>query len=231
MQAEGARQLVLELAPPEPPSFASYVPGRNAAAVQALQRALSGGEPFVYLWGASGSGKTHLLAAFAAAGAGADLRVAAADDVERLDPPGQTALFDLYNTLRVSGGALAAAGDAPPDGLRLREDLRSRLGSGIVLQLHPLSESEKAAALRARAKDRGIDLSGNVIAYLLTHLQRDMGTQIAVLDALDRHSLEHKRPITVPLVRQALRELDSADPKKKNRQSLPDIAGPDKDGP
>lgn len=203
MPAErGPRQGVLELAPPEPPSFASYVAGRNAAAVRALERALAGGERFVYLWGPPGSGKTHLLRSFAAAGG------SVADDVQLLDPAGQIALFDLYNTLRASGGALAAAGNLPPDGLALREDLRSRLASGIVLQLHPLSEAEKAAALRERARSRGIALSRELIAYLLTHLQRDMGTQIAVLDALDRYSLEHKRPITLPLLRQALRALN-----------------------
>ena len=195
------RQLVLELAPPEPPSFASYVPGRNAAAVRALERALSGGERFVYLWGPRGSGKTHLLRSFASAGGGV------ADDVDRLDDARQIALFDLYNELRASGGALAAAGNLPPDGLQLRPDLRSRLASGIVMQLHPLSEPEKAAALRERARNRGIALPEELIAYLLTHLQRDMGTQIAVLDALDRYSLEHKRPVTLPLLKQALATL------------------------
>jgi DnaA-homolog protein len=204
MPAErGMRQLVLELAPPEPPGFANYVPGRNAAAVAALERALAGGERFVYLWGPPGSGKTHLLRSFAAAGPGA----CTADDVHLLDAAGQIALFDLYNRARVSGGALAAAGNSPPDGLALREDLRSRLASGIVMQLHPLSEPEKAEALRARAKRRAMTLPEELIAYLLTHLERDMGTQIAVLDALDRYSLEHKRPLTLPLLKQALRSL------------------------
>ncbi len=216
------RQLVLELAPPEPPGFANYVVGRNGAAVRALESALAGGERFVYLWGAPGSGKTHLLRAFEANGG------RAADDVQRLDAAGQVTLFDLYNALRASSGALAAAGTAPPDGLTLREDLRTRLGSGVVIQLHPLSEAEKAAALREHAKRRGIALSDDVIAYLLTHLQRDMGTQIAVLDALDRHSLELKRPITVPLLRQALKSLET---EKKGRRPLPGIAGPDKGGP
>jgi DnaA-homolog protein len=157
----------------------------------------------VYLWGPPGSGKTHLLRSFAAAGG------AVADDVHRLGEAGQIALFDLYNDLRGSGGSLAAAGRSPPDGLALRPDLRSRLASGIVMQLHPLSEAEKAEALRERARNRGIALTGELIAYLLTHLQRDMGTQIAVLDALDRYSLEHKRPITLPLLKQALRSLQS----------------------
>jgi DnaA family protein len=46
-----------------------------------------------------------------------------------------------------------------------------------------------------------------LIGYLLTHFKRDMGTQTAVLDALDRFSLERKRPITLPLLKQALHSL------------------------
>jgi DnaA family protein len=76
-----------------------------------------------------------------------------------------------------------------------------------VLQLHPLSDAEKAAALSAHAAGRGMSLDGELIAYLLSHFDRDMGTQIALLDALDRHSLQRKRPLTLPLVKEALRSL------------------------
>lgn len=51
-------------------------------------------------------------------------------------------------------------------------------------------------------------LEGELIRYLLTHFERDMGTQIAVLDALDRYSLQQKRPITLPLLKEALRSLE-----------------------
>jgi DnaA family protein len=218
------RQLLLELAPPPPPTLANFVPGRNGAALGALRAALEGGERFVFLWGSRGSGKTHLLRGFAEAakakrvsayiaGPNSDwpragkLEAAAVDDVARLDEPGQVAVFDLCNRLRASGGALAACGEAPPAQLALRPDLRSRLASGIVLQLHPLSDEEKKTALRVRASGRGIALEEDLIGYLLTHFERDMGTQIAVLDALDRYSLQQKRPITLPLLKEALRSL------------------------
>jgi len=221
------QQLLLELAPPPPPTLENFSPGRNGVALKALRGALEGGERFVFLWGPSGSGKTHLLRGFAgSAGAKgtaayiqaanadwthADRReLAAVDDVARLDDSGQIALFDLCNRLRASGGALAASGEAPPAQLALRPDLRSRLASGIVLQLHPLSDEEKAAALRERATERGIALDGELIRYLLTHFDRDMGTQIAALDALDRYSLQRKRPITLPLLKEALSLLDAA---------------------
>ncbi|MCZ7563552.1 MAG: hypothetical protein M5U08_06820 [Burkholderiales bacterium] len=110
--------------------------------------------------------------------------------------------------LRGRDGALLAAGASPPGGLDLREDLRTRLGAGLVFQLHALSDAEKSAALAAHAAARGLRLGEGVLAYLLTHLPRDMATQSAVLDALDRYSLEQKRPVTLPLVREALAELE-----------------------
>jgi DnaA-homolog protein len=201
------QQLLLELSPPPPPTLDNFYPGRNAAAVEALREALAGGEGFVYLWGPEGSGKTHLLRAFSRA-AGAERREAeAVDDVARLGEAEQIALFDLCNRLRAARGALAASGDAPPAQLALRPDLRSRLASGIVLQLHPLSDEDKAAALAAHAAGRGMALERELIAYLLAHYERDMGSQIAMLDALDRYSLQKKRPITLPLVKEALRLL------------------------
>jgi DnaA family protein len=220
------QQLLLELAPPPPPTLENFSAGKNGAALKALREALEGGERFVFLWGQSGSGKTHLLRAFAGAAGAKDraayvqaatadwagtenLAAVAVDEVSRLDDAGQIALFDLCNRLRVSGGALAASGEAPPARLALRADLRSRLASGIVLQLHPLSDEDKAAALHAHAAARGVALDAELIRYLLTHFDRDMGTQIAALDALDRYSLQRKRPITLALLKEALSLLDA----------------------
>jgi DnaA-homolog protein len=201
------QQLLLELAPPPPPTLENFCPGKNGAALEALREALSDGEGFVFLWGPGGSGKTHLLRAFSGAAATAEREACVVDDVARLGEAEQVALFDQCNRLRASRGALAASGAAPPAQLPLRPDLRSRLASGIVLQLHPLSDADKAAALTARAAERGMSLDHELIAYLLSHFDRDMGTQIALLDALDRYSLQRKRPVTLPLLKDALRSL------------------------
>jgi DnaA family protein len=219
------QQLLLELAPPPSPTLENFFPGKNGAALKALRGALESGERFVFLWGTHGSGKTHLSRGFAEAAKAAGraaayiaasnadwahaggIEAAAVDDVARLDEPGQIALFDLCNRLRASDGALAASGDAPPAQLALRPDLRSRLASGIVLQLHSLDDADKAAALREHAAARGMALAEDLIRHLLTHFDRDMGTQIAMLDALDKASLERKRPITLPLLKDALRAL------------------------
>lgn len=225
-------QLTFELALPEAPSFANFLPGRNAEAVHALQRVASGEarETGIVLWGAPASGRTHLLRAAVAAAKErravlwlSDWRsipaeppgpgvLVAADDVDGADAATQGRLFTLYNRLRETGGHLVAATAVPPGRLRLREDLRTRLGWGLVYEVLPLADAEKPAALARYARERGFALADDVIAHLLTHGRRDMGSLVASLAALDRFALAHKRAITVPLVRQWIRHTAPPDP-------------------
>ena len=125
----------------------------------------------------------------------------AVDRVEAADADAQARLFTLYNALRAAGGALLVAAGAAPATLPLRDDLRSRLGWGLVFEVLPLADDEKPAALVAWARLRGLTLSDDVVAYLLAHGRRDMASLLATLTALDRHSLATRRSITVPLVR------------------------------
>jgi DnaA family protein len=200
-------QLLLQLEPPPAPTLANFLAGPNRAAIDALGALASArAAGAVYLWGEAGTGKSHLLAAVRRA---AD--IATIDDVDRLTEAAQLEAFDRFNRVRAAGGSLVAAGTAPPARLgALREDLRSRLLSGLVFQLQPLSDEEKAAALAAHAAERGMKLPPEAADHLLRRLPRDLGTQLAVLDALDRYSLALKRPVTLPLVREALAALDLA---------------------
>lgn len=213
------KQLVLDLIPAPAPSLANFVAGRNQEALSALTAMLADSRPpsvpkIVYLWGAHGSGKSHLVRALTAA-AGFSGRLPAneheptapalgyaLDDVDRLDGDSQQALFNLINHLQSEPGVLVAAGSVAPRDLALRRDLASRLGSGLVFQLQPLSEQERADALRVHAQGRGFVLRDDVIAYLLRHARRDMGSLMDMLDALDSYSIETGREITLPLLRE-----------------------------
>lgn len=220
------RQLALDFAVPPSPTLDNFVAGRNAELLQSLRAFAAGGvgERFIYIWGMPGSGRSHLLQGMVAAAraTGADAvyvacsgdtqfggefgqaEYVAVDNANCLGEAAQVALFNIYNALRERQGALLVSGDAPPVQLRLREDLVTRLGWGLVYQVHALSDEEKAQALTRHAQARGIRLSAEVCDYLLNRVRRDMPSLLAMLDALDRYSLETKRQITVPMVRELL---------------------------
>ena len=197
------KQLALGISPPSQPTLDNFVPGANAELVARLRELVSGNstENIVYLWGEAGSGRSHLLRA--CAGARDGLHVA--DDDETLGEEPQIALFNRINEARQSGGAVLAAGNAPPAQLPLREDLKSRLAWGLVYQVKPLTDEERAVFLRAEAARRGLRVAEDVIAYLLTHARRDLPSLGAILEELDRESLERKRPVTLQLVRDLLK--------------------------
>ncbi|WP_371323131.1 DnaA regulatory inactivator Hda [Dechloromonas sp. ZY10] len=212
------RQLTLDLVPDSPPTLDNFVAGSNAETVAALTEWLAGARPDTSfaLYGESGCGRTHLLLAsgFAYVDAATNPALAgitangelAIDNVDRLDADGQIALFALFNQLKAATGRLLTAAPQPPAHLALREDLRTRLGSGLIYRLQALSDSEKAEALQALARERSLRLPGEISSYLLRHVSRDMRTLAMLLLALDQYSLEQKRPLTLPLLRELLQQ-------------------------
>ncbi len=196
------RQLPLDISPAAEPSLDNYVAGANAEALEGV-RALATGrlrEAIVYLWGDAGSGRTHLLRAAAKM----NPALIVADDVETLDPQAQQQLFNAINAAREGNAPVLIAGNAPPAALSLREDLRTRLGWGLVYQLKPLTDAEKVTHLHNEAARRGLRLSDEVVTYLLNRLPRDLSSLNAVLERLDREALAAQRRVTLPLVRDAL---------------------------
>jgi DnaA-homolog protein len=196
------QQLPLAISPRIEPAFDNFVVGPNAEALARVRELAAGtlGERIVYLWGEAGCGRTHLLRAAARA----NRALAIADDVQALGDAEQQALFVAINNAREGGPAVLAAGDRPPALLALRADLKSRLAWGLVYQLAPLGDRDKAEHLKSLATARGLLLSDDVAGYLLARLPRDMASLAAVLEVLDRYSLMRQRALTVPLVREAL---------------------------
>jgi len=220
------QQLLLQLSEPRSPTLENFAPGDNSEALAALYAWLSGSlqERCVYLWGPPGCGKSHLLQASVQAsqrGTSALLctqarelesldqavrlpRVIAVDDVQLLSTHAQATLFRVFARLGEDDARVLAAGDAAPAGLDLRNDVRTRLGAGLVFQLRLLSDDQKSQALRSHASRRGFALSRELVDYLLHHGRRDLSSLMALVDALDEYSLQTKRPITLPLLREVL---------------------------
>lgn len=213
------RQLLLKLRPEGAPTLANFVVGLNGELFEQLQNL--GNADQLYLWGSPGSGRSHLLTAIARSGksrrviqtraediaadfvaeAGALLVV---DDVDRLSPEAQGAMFRVFISARQNGVALLLSGPVPPLQLNLREDLRTRIGQMLIYQIQGLSDEDKADALRHYAQQRGLPMDDTVVRHLLLHGRRDLPSLLATVDRLDELSLSLQRPPTLPLLRQLL---------------------------
>lgn len=221
------KQLVLDLGAEAAHSLASFEVGQNAEAAALMHQFAhrTSREHFAYLWGAVGVGKSHLLKALATSGTEAEQARARyispfsiesefvyspevdlylLDDCEKLSPVAQIDAFALFNEIRANNAFMVCSGNVAPAVLPVREDLRTRMGWGLIYQIHGLTDDEKSAALAAAAAARGLTLSAGVIPYLLSHFQRDMRSLSTILDSLDQYSLETQRPITLPLLREWL---------------------------
>ena len=219
------KQLVLDLGAEQARSLDTFEVGQNAELAHLMQQFAerSSREHFAYLWGEAAAGKTHLLQALAAT---PDARFIAADapesafvytpgtslylldDCHKLTANAQIDAFALFNQIREHGAYMVSTGPVPPAVLPVREDLRTRMGWGLIYQIHGLSDDEKIAALTTAAEARGLTLSASVLPYLLSHFKRDMRSLSTMLDALDQYSLETQRPVTLPLLRDLLLQSD-----------------------
>lgn len=224
------RQLLLDIRPIAAPSLNNFIAGANRDLL-AHMRSMAGDTPgsSVYLWGDSGSGRTHLLRALAAESRARGLYLEAEqinhtppdtlvaaleatqaklwlfDDVHLLEPLAQIALFRAVNLAQTRAVTVVAAGAVSPRELPLREDLRTRLGQMLPFCIQPLHDEERIELLQAHAAARGMKVEQDVFDYLLRHGRRDIRSLLGILDLLDEHSLTRQRPVTLPLLREVMR--------------------------
>lgn len=223
------QQLTLAVQLPDRATFDNFVVGRNSEAVAAVRlHAERRPDPAMWLRGPAGVGKSHLLAAACnflhhaggkaallsgtgAAGASpaatdgwSRLHLVAIDNIEQIagHQAWEQALFTVFNQLREAHGAMLVASRCGPREVGfVLPDLASRLASGPVYQLRPLSDEERLDALIGRAQRRGFELPEETARYLMYRVPRDLSSLFALLDRLDSASLSAHRRLTIPFVR------------------------------
>lgn len=185
----------------------------------------------LYLFGLAGVGKSHLLHASCAYADAlgvtslclsfselTQLSVDVLDGLENIDlvclddiqliagnPLWQQGVFDLYNRMVEQNKCLIITGDQSVSNLNISlPDLVSRLSWGLTEQLKPLTDIEKAFALKYRAQQRGLTLSDDVASFLINRLSRDMKSLLAALEQLDQASIREQRRITIPFIKDIL---------------------------
>ena len=226
------KQITLDIGLATGPTLKSFFAGPNQAALEHLQLWLgskanaSTRSPVpIYLWGREGSGKTHLLKAvesrlreqgatvgwldasvLEAAPFDENWAAVLLDEVHLYTAVQQQAAFNWFVNAQTFQRGVLAAGTLPPADLKLRDDLRTRLGWGHVFQLQVLSEPERRAVLRQAADARGLFLGDEVMDFMLTRFSRDLGSLMELLDLIDGYALQTKRAITIPLIKSMMEE-------------------------
>lgn len=223
------QQLTLPVVIRDDARFANYHAGPNEQIVQSLQQQwTTRGEPFIYLWGASGVGCSHLLQAAChyAEGLGHHSVYLPLDELVEMGPgvlesmeqlplvaldnlqviagneEWEEAIFHLFNRIRDRQSHLLIAANANPQQLGIRlPDLASRLSWGMVYQVVALADEEKVLALLLRAHRRGLNLTDDVARYILTRGPRDSQALFDLLERLDQASLTAQRKLTIPFIK------------------------------
>jgi DnaA-homolog protein len=219
------KQLALGVRPRADAVFESFAPGENTEVLAALRSATPAP---IWLWGARGSGKTHLLQAVCAAAGetaayfplGRELAlppealagferssVLCIDDADSIagDPVWEEALFRLFNeAAELPTRLIFAAAVAPRQAPWSLQDWSSRAAACVVYQLRELDDEGRIEALRLRAAQRGLQLPYETSEYLLKRMPRDLPSLFQILDALDEASMVEQRRLTIPFIRDEL---------------------------
>ena len=220
------QQFTLDVAVDISPSLDNFLQTGNEAAHQHLRLWLDAKQRSpvpIYLWGESGTGKTHLLQAIERGlqergelfgrmtaqmqeppSFNPAWRVVLMDDVHRYNSVQQHAAFNWFVNSATVGCSVVATGDSAPAALMLRDDLRSRLGWGDIFALQALSDMAQREVLKQSAHARGLHLGDEVLDYMSTRFSRDLGNLMQWLNKLDQYALQTKRAITVPLLKDML---------------------------
>lgn len=224
-------QLPLAVSLASQKSLQNFVSGDNAELLERLTQMLDSehSEGVLYLWGESGSGKSHLLQALAHDYRGGQAIYLSGQELLHMEPQvleglesmglvcideleallGQRdweeALFDLYNRLFDAGVHLVVAAQQNYQALDFKlEDLRSRLSWGFTFQLHGLDDVAMVQLMQTRARDLGWQLDDAVAQFILKRCPRDADSVSRLVEFLDQASLQSKRKVSIPMVRQWL---------------------------
>lgn len=221
---------------PEQQELQEFIWGENALLKFHLEHVLENSDDqFIYIWGQTGSGKSHLLQTIchqydeklssiylplslaesippSCLDNLEEQQIVSLDDIHLIQnmPEWEEALFHLYNRIRDKKNTLLIiSGQHPPTLLNLKlPDLVSRLQWGMTWHLKEPSDDLKLQIIMQKAVKKGFYIPEAVAQYMLSHYARHLTTQMKILDILDQSSLQaQRRTISIPFIKECLKNV------------------------
>ena len=233
MKQSISEQLPLAVQLRDDATFDNFFIADNALLVQQLKSQMDQGDPYLFIYGQQGSGRSHLLQAACHLAESQQLQsiylplgelqayspeelfegieqvdLICLDDIDAVQGNGtwEQALFHLFNRIKAANTALLVTASCAVRELKIDlPDLASRLSWGSLFQLKTLDDDQRQEALQFRALKRGIRIPDDVVQFIYHRCQRDTQELFAVLDKLDQASLKEKRKLTIPFIKTVLR--------------------------
>ena len=230
-----AQQLNLALSLPDDALFDNFLVTPGSARLQVIEELKRCSDKLHFtstlVWGACGSGLTHLLQATCheALRKGQSIQYLALDElidfpareilqglnscqlvcIDNIhkvvgEPAWEEALFHLFNAVMDAQGQLVMSSEAAPRNLAFQlADLKSRLTASTVFQLPDYSDDEKAEIVQYRANIIGLHFSNEALSFLMNRAPRDLHSLLKHLHRLDSYTLQYQSKPTIPLMKKA----------------------------
>ena len=180
----------------------------------------------VFIYGASGQGKTHILQGAVLKALEMDKNAVyidcsesfpehildlvdqidfiSFDNVHLISSENQEVFFDLYNRARQTQIFILVSGDSLPSDLEVMKDIKTRLSLAAVYKLEELNDELIMSVIDSQMSQRNLSVNSNVYEYLFKNYSRDLKVLLSTLNDLDKASLQAKKPISIPFVKKFL---------------------------
>ena len=120
----------------------------------------------------------------------------------------QEEFFHTFNTLIDKKRQIIISADKSPADLDGLEDrLKSRLGWGLVADIHPLTYELRLGILQAKAEQKSIKLKQEVMEFLANKITNNVREMEGALNRLAVHATIQDSDISVDLVKDVLKDL------------------------
>ncbi|MBY0380155.1 MAG: hypothetical protein K2P99_07135 [Burkholderiales bacterium] len=206
------------------PSFNNFITISNTIVVDALKK--NNCSQFTHITGVKSSGKTHLLKAWINHANSQhkssiyidittlDLQeirhlatyfeYIAIDNIDYLNANLQIELFDLFNSIKLNNREnllLTTSSMSLENLFNFRNDLKTRILSGLTLLLKAPDDEEIIQALKIYSIQEGIKINDVELKFCLTHYTRNIGLLINLINKIAELATLEKRHITISLIK------------------------------